>query len=413
MIDLVLLREQPQLIIDALAKKDPSFDGKRLFELDEQFRLLQARADQLRAEKNACAQAARGGVTPELREKSVTLSGQIKEVEAEVEKVRAAFEALYLSAPNVPLQEDVPAGGKESNRVVTSWGAQPTFSFEPKNHVELAQKTGWIDFEAGARTTGANFPFYKDGGVRLAYQLMMFFMNNNMKHGFRPMLPPALVSEQSLIGASNFPRFREQVFAVTEDKLFLTPTAEVNLTNLYRDTIFEEDQLPIRMTAWTSCFRREAGGYGATERGLIRVHQFEKAELYTICCPDEAAEEQKRMLACAEDILQQLGLHYRVSLLAAQDCSFASTKTYDIEVWMPGQKEYKEVSSISNCADFQARRCAMRYKTDPKSKAKLVYTLNGSSLALPRVMVALMETYQQEDGTIQIPDVLKTITLTL
>jgi seryl-tRNA synthetase len=207
--------------------------------------------------------------------------------------------------------------------------------------------------------------------------------------------------------ASNFPKFKDQVYAVPADNLYLTPTSEVNLSNIYRDTILPLEKLPIRMTAWTSCFRREAGGYGAQERGLIRIHQFEKVELYSLCAPEDSFNEQDKMLACAESILQKLGLHYRVSLLAGQDCSFASAKTYDLEVWLPGQKAYYEVSSISNCTDFQARRGHIRYKKSHDGKPTLVHTLNGSSLALSRLMVAIMEVYQQADGSIAIPEVLK------
>ncbi len=207
--------------------------------------------------------------------------------------------------------------------------------------------------------------------------------------------------------SGNFFRFVDDVYHITDEDLYLTPTSEVNLTSIYRDHILMADQLPVRMTAWTSCFRKEAGGYGAQERGLIRLHQFDKAEIYVLCEPDEAPLEQDKMLATAEELLQTLGLHYRVSLLASQDCSFSSAKTYDIEIWLPGQGVYKEISSISNCTDFQARRSEIRYKEHPADKTKLVYTLNGSSLALPRLLVALMETYQQENGSIVLPSVLE------
>jgi len=235
----------------------------------------------------------------------------------------------------------------------------------------------------------------------------MFMLKNNIKHGFEPVIPPYMVNAQSLEVSGNFPKFREQVYAMPADGLYMSPTSEVNLASLYRDHIFMAQNLPIRLTAWSSCFRREAGGYGATERGLIRIHQFEKVELYAICTPEKSQEEQDRMIASAEDILQQLGLHYRISLLAAQDCSFQSAKTYDIEVWLPGQKAYYEVSSVSNCTDFQARRGMLRFRESVDSKTELVHTLNGSSLALPRLMVALMETYQQADGSIAMPDILK------
>lgn len=406
MIDLARLREAATQTAALITKKDPSFDVARLIALDAQVRDLQLRLEQFRAEKNDLAQAAKKGVTPEQREKSKALSAQMGSLEKELEEVRAQFLDCALRCPNLPA-DDVPVGGKESNQVIKTVGEKPQFSFSPKHHADILQALGWIDFEAAARMTGSNFALYKGEGVTLAYALMMLFVRTNIKHGFTPILPPYLVSEQSLEGASNFPRFKNDVYAIADSNLYLTPTAEVNLTNMYRDMIFSSEQLPVRMTAWTSCFRKEAGGYGANERGLIRIHQFEKAELYTICAPEHSAQEQERMVAAAEDILQQLGLHYRISLLAAQDSSFAATKTYDIEVWMPGQGEYKEVSSVSNCGDFQARRVAMRYRTDAQSKTKLVHTLNGSSLALPRVMVALIETYQQADGSIVFPESVK------
>lgn len=261
--------------------------------------------------------------------------------------------------------------------------------------------------------SASNFALYRGDAVRLMYALEMFMLNNNQEHGYEPIVPPYLVNAKALEGASNFPRFKDEVFAVPADDLYLIPTAEVSLANLYRDKILSSEELPIRMTALTSCFRREAGGYGATERGLIRMHQFEKVELFSLATPEESAHEQERMLACAESILKKLGLHYRVSLLAAQDCSFASSKTFDIEIWMPGQKEYKEVSSVSNCTDFQSRRCGIRYRDQAGAKPKLVHTLNGSSLALPRLMVALFEAGQRADGSIEFPDVLKSVNVGL
>ena len=285
-------------------------------------------------------------------------------------------------------------------------GKQPTFSFEPKNHLELGEALGWFDFETGSLIAGSQFPLYKGPAVTLIYALTRLMLKNNSKQGYQPIIPPTVVNEQSLIVASNFPKFRDQVYAIEADQLYLIPTAEVSLVNMYRNQILSAEQLPIRLTAWTSCFRREAGGYGAHERGLIRMHQFEKVELFTFSEPEQSPAELERMLSCAEDILKLLGLHYRVSLLATQDCSFASARTYDIEVWMPGQKAYYEVSSVSNCTDFQARRGSIRYRKTTTSKPALVHTLNGSSLALSRLMVALMETYQQPDGSIALPGIL-------
>lgn len=410
MINLTLLREQPDHITALIHKKDPSFDVAQLIALDTQVRDLTQRVEELRAEKNELAQQGKQGVTPAVRERSIALSKELKEQEQSLQEVAARFKHLYLHCPNL-LADDIPTGNKESNVVVKTVGEKPSFAFEPKHHVELGEALGWFDFTAAARMTASNFALYRGEIVKLMYALEMFMLNNNMAHGYQPVLPPYLINEQSLEGASNFPRFKDQVYAVPEDGLYLTPTSEVNLANLYRDAILSGQELPIRMTSLTSCFRREAGGYGGTERGLIRIHQFEKVELFSITTPEGSQEEHERMLACAEAILKKLDVHYRVSLLAAQDCSFASAKTYDIEIWMPGQKEYKEVSSVSNCTDFQSRRCAIRYRDKAGAKPHLVHTLNGSSLALPRLMVALIEAGQRPDGTIEFPDVLKSVTV--
>jgi seryl-tRNA synthetase len=406
MIDLGLLRQNPEGTIALIAIKDPAFDGKRLVDLDNQVRGLRLEVESLRHAKNELAQQAKGGITQELRDQSIEIGKQLKQKEVLLQEGEAAFKALYLACPNIP-QPDLPLGGKEANKVVKEVGIKPQFNFPVKHHLELGNALGWFDFERAAIMTASNFALYKGDAVKLVYSLMMFMFKNNLKHGYTPILPPYLVNETSLEVASNFPKFRDQVYAIPEDALYLSPTSEVNLTNLYRDHIFMADQLPVRMTSWTSCFRREAGGYGGHERGLIRIHQFEKLELYTISEPHQSNQELDRMVACAENILQQLGLHYRISLLATQDCSFPSAKTFDIEVWLPGQKSYYEVSSCSNCTDFQARRGLIRYKKTHESKTELVHTLNASSLALPRLMAALMETYQQEDGSIAIPDVLK------
>lgn len=408
MINLHDLRQESKQseIIKLLKKKDPGFDIELLLDLDKQVRILNLSIEKLREQKNDLAQQAKSGITPELREKSIKISNELKAKEHEFELLNQKFKHLYLLCPNIPA-DDIPAGGKEANKVEKVFGVKPVFDFAIKNHLELGKNLDWFDFEAATKTTGSRFVLYKNEAVKLIYSLTMLMLKNNIKYGFSPILPPYLVNERSLEVASNFPKFKDQVYSVSEDKLYLTPTAEVNLTNIYRDHIFNSKDLPVRMTAWTSCFRREAGTYGSTEHGLIRIHQFEKVELYTICEPEKSIPEQELMLKCAEDILQQLGLHYRVSLLAAQDCSFPSHKTYDIEVWMPGQNAYYEVSSCSNCTDFQARRGLIRYKKSESQSPELVHTLNCSSLALPRLIVALMETYQQPDGTVKLPAILK------
>lgn len=406
MIDLGLLRHDPKKIVALLKKKDPSFDAQKLIGLDQEVRSLKLKVEELQHQKNELAKSAKSGVTSEQREQSKKLGSELKDSMNRLETIQKEFKQIYLSCPNLPL-EDVPTGDKEDNKVIKEVGHKPDFTFPVKNHMELAEHLDWLDFGTAAKLAGSNFALYKADAVKLQYALALFMLKNNIEHGYEPILPSVLVNEQSLEVAGNFPKFKDQVYAIPEDNLYLSPTAEVNMANLYRDHIFSSEELPIRMTAWTSCFRREAGGYGAHERGLIRIHQFEKVELFTICEPQDSNDEFEKMLATSEAILQKLNLHYRVSLLASQDMSFQAAKTYDIEVWLPGQKQYYEVSSVSNCVDFQARRGLIRYKTKDDKKAKLVHTLNGSSLALPRLMVALLETYQQEDGTIAIPPVLK------
>jgi len=406
MIDLNILRKEPEKIAELIKKKDPSYDVDRLIELDKQVRKFNLEIENLRSKKNELAKLASSGITVELREESIQVSKELKIKEDEFEKIQKDFKKLYLFCPNI-IQDDVPKGNKESNLIVKVVGKKPEFNFRIKNHLELIQNLGWVDFQAASKMVGSRFVLYKNDAVKLMYSLTMLMLKNNINHGFEPVLPPYLVNGESLEVAGNFPKFQEEVYSVTDDSLYLIPTSEVSLTNIYKDHVFTKSDLPIRMTSWTSCFRREAGTYGSAEHGLIRIHQFEKVELYTICSPEKSQEEQDRMLICAEDILNQLGLHYRVSLLAAQDTSFQSAKTYDIEVWLPGQNAYYEVSSCSNCTDFQSRRGAIRFKNDDSKNNQLVHTLNCSSLALPRLIVALVETYQKEDGTIEFPEVLK------
>jgi seryl-tRNA synthetase len=404
MIDVAAMRDDQQLV-KRLKLKDPNYPVDRLLQLDGQRLSLITSIEQLRARKNELAKTAHAGVTDQVRSESMALSEQLKKQEAELEVITGEFKTLYLHCPNIP-EASLPVGGKEANKSVEQWGTKPTFDFTPLNHIDLGKKNAWFDFEAAARMSGSGFVLYKGDAVKLIYALTHLMLRNNRQHGFEPLLPPYLINEKALETASNFPRFKQDVYAIKDEDLFLTPTAEVNLTNMYRDMILNAEQLPVRMTAWTSCFRREAGGYGAHERGLIRIHEFEKVELYSIVKPEDSMQELEHMCACAQKILQQLGLHYRVSLLATQDCSFASAKTYDLEVWMPGQQAYYEVSSCSNCTDFQARRGGIRWRRSATAKPELVHTLNASSLALPRLMVALMETYQQKDGSIVLPPAL-------
>lgn len=406
MIDLAAFRHNEDDIIARILKKDPTFDIQALLSADKRFRAISLEIDSLREAKNKLADQAKTGFTDAIREQSVEIGKLLKNKEQEFKAVEATFKKLYESCPN-PVQLDVPAGNKEANSVVRQVGKKPVFDFEPQSHVELGNALGWFDFEAAARMTGSNFALYKGDAVKLLYSLTHLMLKNNIRYGFNPILPPYLVNTRSLEVAGQLPKFADGVYKVENEDLYLSPTSEVNLTNMYRDMILDRGQLPVRMTSWTSCFRREAGGYGSAERGLIRIHEFEKLELYSIVTPEESSDELDKMVAAAENILQMLGLHYRVSLLAAQDTSFQSVKTFDIEVWMPGQNAYYEVSSASNCHAFQARRGGIRYREYKGGKTVYAHTLNASSLALPRLMVALMETYQQADGSIELPDIIK------
>ena len=401
MINLNFLREEPAAFKQNILRKDPSFPVDKLIELDVKLRAKIIEVEQIRCERNERSKVIRGPLNDADKAQALKFSENLKIQEQQLDKLKAEFNELYLTCPNI-ISADIPDGGKEANKVVKVVGLKPVFDFKIKNHLELNKINDWFDMEAAAQMTGSQFVFYKSPAVNLIYALTRIMLKNNKHCGYQPVLPPYLVNEKSLENASNFPKFKDQVYKINDEDLYLTPTAEVNLTNYYRDHIFNSGDLPIRLTAWTSCFRREAGSYGAQERGLIRIHQFEKVELYTICKPQDAEAEQLKMLQAAESILTKLGLHYRISLLAAQDCSFAANKTFDLEVWMPGQNAYYEVSSCSNCTDFQARRTGLRYKDDKKNN--LVNTLNCSSLALPRLIVALMETYQQADGSIKLPD---------
>lgn len=412
MIDLHFMRENPQLFSDLVLRKEPNFNVERLITLDKQLREAQRTAEDLRHQrKNIAAQGSTQSISDAAREQARGLHQKLKDAEQAIEQLHNEFKTLYLCCPNLPV-DDVPIGDKDANVVVKVHGSKPEFPFTPQHHLALNEKLAWFDFAAAARMTGSQFVWYNTEGASLLYTLSLLMIQHNQHRGYQLVRPPYLVNEASLEIAAQFPKFRDGVYSIRDEDLYLTPTSEVNLTAFYRDHVFAHEQLPVRMTALTSCFRREAGTYGASERGLIRIHQFEKAEIYTICTPEQGIAEHERMIACAEELLQMLGLHYRVSLLATQDSSFSAAKTYDLEVWMPGQGEYREVSSSSLCTDFQSRRSAIKYKPSVSSKSQLTYTLNTSSLALPRIMVALMETYQQADGSVKLPSILDSVTWT-
>ncbi len=408
MIDLTQLRDNYAETKARIERKEPKFAIDQLVTLDKQVRALKISIDDIRKEKNALAALGARGATPEMRAQAQSLNEQLSTLEGELALIEPQFKELALACPNIPF-DDIPSGGKEANKVVRTHGTPMPFSFTPKHHVQLNEKVAWFDMQKAAAMTGTQFVIYLEQGAKIIYALTHMMLKNNVRNGFSPIIPPALIAEKALYNPGNLPKFVGDYYSLPNDGLCLIPTSEVSLTNLHVNETFAADALPIRYTSWTSCFRREAGGYGAQDRGLIRIHQFEKVELYSITEPENSAAELESMVLCAEKLLQDLGLHYRVSLLAAQDCSFQSAKTYDIEVWLPGQNQFYEISSCSNCTDFQSRRSGIRYRKSADAKPQLVHTLNASSLALPRLMVALMETYQQEDGSIKLPPALTAV----
>ncbi|HET6344393.1 MAG TPA: serine--tRNA ligase, partial [Myxococcota bacterium] len=337
------------------------------------------------------------------------LKARIKTAEESQTSAETALEELLLTVPNLP-QDSVPDGPDETaNRVERTVGTPPRFEFEPKPHWELVEQLGIVSFEQAGKVSGARFAVYRGAGARLERALIQFMLDVARDNGYTEIAPPLLVRQESMVGAGQFPKFKGESFETQDGEFVLIPTSEVPLVNLHRDEILEEANLPVRYAAYTPCFRREAGAAGKDTRGLIRQHQFNKVELVAYTTPENSAAEHERLTGNAEAVLERLGLPYRVVTLCTGDLGFASTKTYDLEVWLPGQNAYREISSCSNCEDFQARRAKIRYRPDAdgkKGKPRLVHTLNGSGVAVGRTFLAILENYQQADGSIRVPPAL-------
>ncbi|HEY6128567.1 MAG TPA: serine--tRNA ligase [Candidatus Acidoferrum sp.] len=336
------------------------------------------------------------------------VSEQIKRSDERIAELDARQRELLLTIPNMP-HSSVPAGtSAEENVEVRRWSAPPVFDFQPKPHWEVGERARILDLPAASKVAGARFAVYKGWGARLERALANFFLDvHTREHGYTEILPPFLVNTASLLGAGQLPKFAADLFKIENTDFWLTPTSEVELHNLYRDETIAEDKLPISVTAWTACFRSEAGAAGKDTRGILRQHQFQKVELFKFTHPEKSYEEHEALVRHAEAILQKLGLHYRTVLLCSGDMGFASAKTYDIEVWLPSSKEFREISSCSNCEAFQARRAGIRFKPKAAGKSEFVHTLNGSGLAVGRTWIAVVENYQQRDGSIVIPEVLR------
>jgi seryl-tRNA synthetase len=411
--DLNYFRDHLDVFADMAKKRNISLDLDAFRALDKERRELITVNEQRKAQRNkASEEIARlkkekqsaDALIGEMKQ----VSEQIKQSDERVAALDATQRELLLNIPNVP-HSSVPVGTSAADNVeVRRWGAPPKFDFTPKPHWDVGEGAGILDLPAATKITGARFAVYKGWGARLERALANFFLDvHTRENGYTEILPPFLVNTASLMGAGQLPKFAADLFKVENSDFWLTPTSEVELHNLYRDETISEDKLPVRVTAWTACFRSEAGAAGKDTRGILRQHQFQKVELFKFTHPEKSYEEHEALVRNAETILQKLGLHYRTVLLCTGDMGFASAKTYDLEVWLPSGNEFREISSCSNCEAFQARRAGIRYKPKGAGKSDFVHTLNGSGLAVGRTWIAVVENYQQADGSIVIPEVLR------
>lgn len=413
MLDIRLIRENPQKVKDAMKSRNKDMDAlvDEILEIDKKLREITQKADALKAEQNAASKQIpaikkQGGDVSEIMARMNAIKEDVKVLDAERNELAAKQKTVMYEFPNVP-SDTTPIGKDDSENVeIRRWGEPRTFDFEAKPHWDIGAALGILDPETAGKVTGARFHFYKGLGARLERSIISFFLNTHTENGYTEVFPPFMVNRASMTGTGQLPKFEEDAFKVTND-YFLIPTAEVPVTNMYRDDILDGSQLPISYCAYSACFRAEAGSAGRDTRGLIRQHQFNKVELVKFVKPEESYQELEKLTNDAERVLQLLGLPYRVVALSTGDIGFSSAKTYDIEVWMPSYGRYVEISSCSNFEDFQARRASIRYKNGPKDKAQLIHTLNGSGVAVGRTTAAILENYQNEDGSVTIPEALR------
>ena len=413
MISIELIRKDPAFVQKSLSLKDNSISLDRILKLDKEYRMNLSKANELRSKRNKVsekiANAKKTGENTDNQILSMRKVGEeIKSIELKVNELKESLNINLLSLPNLP-NESVPEGKDEnSNKVIREWGKDKKINFEIKSHLELGQKLNLFDFERGAKISGSGFPLYTGKGAKLERALINYMLDiQTNKHGYTEIFPPFLVKPSSPKTVGQLPKFSEDMYYSEKDDLWLIPTAEVPLTNIHSDEILSENQLPICYTAYSACFRREAGSYGKETRGFLRVHQFNKVELVQFVKPEKSYEGLELLTSHAEFILQSLNLKYRVVELCTGDLSFSASKCYDLELWAPGEQKWLEVSSCSNFEDFQARRGNIRFRKDSDNKVELVHTLNGSGLATPRLLVALLESYQNEDGSVSVPDALQ------
>ncbi len=416
MIDIKLVRKEPERVKELLSRRDPIYAERidELLTVDRERRTLLTEMEQLKAKRNKLSKEIGKLFKKGKREEALKIKAEVEEIsekakqlERELKDVEERFQKLILSIPNIP-HPSVPVGEDENDNVVVRyWGEKPEFDFEPVPHWEIAEKLGILDFERAAKLAGSRFVVYRKWGAKLERALINFMLDlHTQEHGYEEVIPPFLVNTKTMTGTGQLPKFEEDLYKVEDEDLWLIPTAEVPLTNLHAGEILPEKELPKYYTAYTPCFRREAGAHGRDVRGIMRLHQFNKVELVKIVHPEKSYEELEKLVREAEKVLQLLGLHYRVVELCTGDLGFSAAKTYDIEVWIPSQNRYREISSCSNCEDFQARRAKIRFR-DREGKTRLVHTLNGSGLAVGRTVIAILEQFQQKDGSVIVPEILK------
>jgi seryl-tRNA synthetase len=412
-LDLRFVRENIDLLKEKLALRGEDLDLDPFIQVEQERRDLIQKADALRSQRNQVSDEIskikqEGGTAEDLVTQMRQVGQEIKTLETDLREKEEKLQAFLLIIPNIP-HDSVPVGkSEEDNKVVSTWGKAPAFAFDPKPHWDIGEDLGILDFKRGAKLAGARFTLYKDLGARLERALINFMLDLHInEHGYCEVLPPFMVNRDVMTATGQLPKFEEDLFKIDGLDYFLIPTAEVPVTNIHREETLSEDDLPLYYCAYTPCFRKEAGSYGKDTRGIIRQHQFNKVELVKFATPETSYEELERLLADAEEVLRRLKIHYRVVSLCTGDLGFAAAKTYDIEVWLPGQEAYTEISSCSNFEAFQARRAAIRFRRKGKKGTELVHTLNGSGLAVGRTVVAILENYQQEDGSVVIPDVLR------
>jgi seryl-tRNA synthetase len=412
MLDARYVRENVEHVREALKKRGYEFPLPEFLSIDERRISVLKEAEELRNRRNVVSEEIgrkkrqKEDAAAELEEMK-GVSERIKSLDERLRSLEEETGALLLTIPNIP-DESVPVGRDETGNVeIRRWGTPGEFDFEPLNHWDIAETLDIIDFERASKIAGARFALMKGAGARLERALMNFMLDLNTSKGYKEVFPPVLVNRESMTGTGQLPKFEMELFRIADPEFYLIPTAEVPVTNIHRDEILKEADLPLYYTAYTPCFRREAGSYGKDTRGLIRQHQFNKVELVKFVKPEDSYDELEKLTADAEDILQRLGLPYRVVTLCTGDIGFSSAKTYDLEVWLPGQNRYREISSCSNFVDFQARRANIRFKRDGKKGTEFLHTLNGSGLAIGRTLVAVLENYQQKDGSVVVPPVLR------